>query len=43
MGVATPKGTRTVKFCYRGDRLRNIERFAASALNFLRLQILEEL
>ena len=43
VGVATPKGTRTVKFCYRGDRLRNIERFAASALNFLRLQILEEL
>lgn len=43
VGVATPKRTVTAKFNYKNDRLRNIERFAASALNFLRLQILEEI
>ena len=43
VGVATPKGTKTVKYCYKNDRKRNIERFAASALNFLRLQILSEI
>lgn len=43
VGVATPKGTKTIKYCYKNDRLRNIERFAASALNFLRLQILSEI
>jgi len=43
VGVATPRGTKTVKYNYKNDRLRNIERFAASALNFLRLQILEEI
>ena len=43
VGVATPKGTYTVKYNYKNDRLRNIERFAASALNFLRLQMLEEI
>lgn len=39
IGVAGPRGTRTVKYCYKNDRARNIERFAASALNFLRLYI----
>ena len=43
VGVATPEGTKTVKYCYKNDRKRNIERFAASALNFLRLQILSEI
>lgn len=43
IGVAGPKGTRTVRYCYRNDRKRNIERFAASALNFLRLTLQEEL
>jgi len=43
VGVATPRGTKTVKYNYKNDRLRNIERFAASALNFLSLQILEEI
>lgn len=43
VGVATPKGTKTIQYCYKNDRLRNIERFAASALNFLRLQILSEI
>ncbi len=39
IGVSGPQGTRTVKYCYKNDRARNIERFAASALNFLRLYI----
>ena len=43
IGVATPKGTYTVKYNYKNDRKRNIERFAASALNFLRLHIISEL
>ena len=43
IGVAGPKGTRTVSYCYKNDRKRNIERFAASALNFLRQILLEEL
>ena len=43
IGVAGPKGTRTVRYCYKNDRKRNIERFAASALNFLRLLLIEEL
>ena len=42
IGVAGPKGTRTVSYCYKNDRKRNIERFAASALNFLRLQLLAD-
>lgn len=41
IGVAGPRGTRTVSYCYKNDRKRNIERFAASALNYLRL-ILQE-
>lgn len=43
IGVATPKGTYTVKYNYKNDRKRNIERFSASALNFLRLHIISEL
>jgi nicotinamide-nucleotide amidase len=43
IGVAGPKGTRTIRYCYKNDRKRNIERFAASALNFLRLTLQEEL
>lgn len=43
IGVAGPRGTRTISYCYRSDRKRNIERFAASALNFLRLILQEEL
>lgn len=43
IGVAGPRGTRTVSYCYKNDRKRNIERFAASALNFLRLILQEEL
>ena len=43
IGVAGPRGSRTVRYVYKNDRKRNIERFAASALNFLRLYMLEVL
>jgi nicotinamide-nucleotide amidase len=43
IGVAGPRGSRTVRYVYKNDRKRNIERFAASALNFLRLLLVEEL
>ena len=43
IGAAGPRGTKTVRFVYKNDRKRNIERFAASALNFLRLMILDDL
>lgn len=40
IGVTGPHGTVTQKYCYHNDRKRNIERFAATALNMLRLYIL---
>ena len=43
IGVSGPLGTRTVKRLYKNDRRRNIQRFAASALDFLRLYLLEDL
>ena len=42
IGVAGPRGTKTVKKNYRNDRKRNIERFAAAALDFLRLTLIED-
>ena len=42
IGVDGPHGTRTKKYNFRNDRKRNIERFAASALNELRKYILED-
>ena len=42
IGVAGPNGTKTVRKVYKNDRKRNIERFAAAALNELRLFILED-
>jgi nicotinamide-nucleotide amidase len=42
IGVAGPSGTKTFRKVYKNDRKRNIERFAASALDFLRLQIIED-
>ncbi|MBQ9548543.1 MAG: CinA family nicotinamide mononucleotide deamidase-related protein [Bacteroidales bacterium] len=41
VGVAGPQGTRCRKFNYKNDRKRNIERFSASALDFLRRYIIE--
>ena len=43
IGIAGPKGTKTVKKVYKNDRKRNIERFAAAALDELRLFILNGL
>ena len=41
IGVTGPHGTSTQKYCYHNDRKRNIERFASTALNLMRLYILE--
>lgn len=43
IGAASARGTSTVKRVFKNDRIRNIERFAASALDFLRLKIVEDL
>ena len=43
IGVAGPKGTKTFRRIYKNDRKRNIERFSASALDFLRLTLIEDL
>ena len=42
IGVAGPRGTKTFKKNYRNDRKRNIERFAAAALDCLRQMIIED-
>lgn len=43
IGVSSQMGTETYKMQFRGDRKRNIERFASSALNLLRVKISKEL
>ena len=43
IGVSSQMGTETVKMTFRGDRKRNIERFASSALDTLRKKIEKEL
>lgn len=43
IGVSSPEGTETFSFRFRHDRKRNIERFAASALNILRMKLVNEL
>ena len=43
VGVSSEKGTQTFKIQYKGDRIRNIERFAAFALNKIREKIKNEL
>lgn len=42
IGVSGPHGTVTSKFQYHNDRKRNIERFAATALDMLRNYILDD-
>ena len=42
IGISGPKGTETHRCNYRSDRCRNIERFAASALDFLRIYIVTD-
>ena len=43
IGVSSPKETKTSKMVFKGDRKRNIERFSAYALNFLRTTIVNDL
>ncbi len=43
IGAAGPQGTQTVRYQFKNDRIRNIERFAASALDFLRRFVLADL
>ena len=43
IGVCSPKETKTYKMVFKGDRKRNIERFAANALNILRKTIVNSL
>lgn len=42
IGVASPAGTVTVKYVFGNERVINIDRFATSALNLLRLQIISQ-
>ncbi|MCQ2145360.1 MAG: CinA family nicotinamide mononucleotide deamidase-related protein [Bacteroidales bacterium] len=41
IGVSSARGTHSHSFVYKNDRKRNMERFAATALNLLRLEVLE--
>ena len=43
IAVSSEKGTETFSHVFKNDRKRNIERFAASALNHLRKKILREI
>ncbi|MBQ6579173.1 MAG: CinA family nicotinamide mononucleotide deamidase-related protein [Bacteroidales bacterium] len=43
VAVSTPRVTKTRKYNFRNDRIRNIERFSASALFFLLNEIKEDL
>ena len=43
IGVSSAKSTETFSMIFKGDRKRNIERFAANALNKLRIKLVNEL
>ena len=43
IGVSSQMGTETFRMVFKGDRKRNIDRFAANALNILRQKIKTEL
>ncbi len=43
IGVSSDKGTETFSAVFRSNRKRNIERFASTALNYLRVKIVNEL
>ena len=43
IGVSSHMGTETFRMVFKGDRKRNIERFAANALNKLREKLVNEL
>lgn len=42
IGVSSEEGTETYRMFFKGDRKRNIERFASNALNLLRIKICKE-
>jgi nicotinamide-nucleotide amidase len=43
IGVSSDKGTETFSAVFKNNRKRNIERFASTALNYLRVKIVNEL
>lgn len=43
IAVSSQRGTEAVKMVFKGDRKRNIERFAANALNILRKHIMKDI
>lgn len=43
IGISSALGTTAFRLCLKGDRKRNIERFASNALNLLRIRIMSEL
>lgn len=43
IGVSSEKGTETFRAIFKSNRKRNIERFASTALNYLRVKIVNEL
>lgn len=43
IGVSSHKSTETFSMVFKGDRKRNIERFAANALNILRKKLVNEI
>lgn len=43
IGVSSDRGTETFKATFRSDRKRNIERFASTAMNYLRIKLVNEL
>lgn len=43
IGVCSQEGTETFRMVFKGDRKRNMERFASNALNILRKKIIKEI
>ena len=43
IGVSSKEGTETMKLVFKSNRKRNIERFASTALNHLRVKIVNEI
>lgn len=43
IGLSSKYGTETVSMTFKGNRKRNIDRFAANAMNLLRLKLVNEL
>ena len=43
IGVSSEKGTETFSAVFKSDRKRNIERFASTAMNYLRVKLVNEI